>query len=180
MTVATTQPARVRAVALGTDDVEIERRFDGSLRLRSPHSLSAYPDRLTERLAHWAREAPERTFLAQRAGISGRREPGEPREHALEVARRVTRRAGQLRQRQRGFGRLDRLDRAQHGLLVARDVVGQAALARPQAGVPRFRAAGKEADVGAGRMPRPLPGVADAAIYRPARNLRRGRMGGLA
>jgi feruloyl-CoA synthase len=71
MTAATTHPARVRSVALGTDDVEIERRADGTLRLRSPHALSAYPGKLTERLAHWAQAAPERSFLAQRAPSGG-------------------------------------------------------------------------------------------------------------
>ena len=41
MTAATTQPARVREVVLGTDDVEIGRRADGTLRLRSPHGMPA-------------------------------------------------------------------------------------------------------------------------------------------
>jgi feruloyl-CoA synthase len=63
MTAAT---GRVREVALGTADIELERRADGGFLLRSPHALSAYPGKLTERLAHWAREAPERSFLAQR------------------------------------------------------------------------------------------------------------------
>jgi len=71
MTAATTQPARFRKVALGTDDVEIERRADGALLLRSPRLLTAFPARLTERLAHWARAAPARTFLAQRDAAGG-------------------------------------------------------------------------------------------------------------
>ncbi len=66
MNAAALSPARARSVALGTADVGIDRRADGSILLRSPHPLSAYPDKLTERLAHWAREAPERTFIAQR------------------------------------------------------------------------------------------------------------------
>jgi hypothetical protein len=93
-----------------------------------------------------------RPLLAQRAGIGGGREPGQPREHALEVARRIARGAGQLGQRQRRLGRLDRLDRAQHRLLVAGDVVGQAAQARPQAGLARLLASREEADVGAAGM----------------------------
>ena len=35
--------------------------------LRSPHPLDAYPDKLTQRLEHWAKAAPDRVFLAQRA-----------------------------------------------------------------------------------------------------------------
>ena len=34
--------------------------------LRSPRALEPYPEKLTERLAHWAEAAPERIFLAQR------------------------------------------------------------------------------------------------------------------
>jgi feruloyl-CoA synthase len=52
--------------------VTVERRADGTLRLRSPHELGAYPAKLTERLEHWARVAPDRVLLAQRAGSSWR------------------------------------------------------------------------------------------------------------
>ncbi|HYL19022.1 MAG TPA: AMP-binding protein, partial [Burkholderiales bacterium] len=44
----------------------LTRRDDGAILLRSPHTLAPYPDKLTERLVRWAREAPDRTFLAQR------------------------------------------------------------------------------------------------------------------
>jgi len=71
MTATATSPAPVRAVPLGAADVEIERRADGAMLLRSPHPLSAYPEKLTERLAHWARQAPARTFIAQREGGAG-------------------------------------------------------------------------------------------------------------
>ncbi len=56
----------VRKVPLGAADVEIERRADGSLLLRSPHALDGYPAKITDRLLHWAREAPDRAFIAQR------------------------------------------------------------------------------------------------------------------
>ena len=59
--------APVRRVRLGAAQVRLERRADGCLLLRSPHALQAYPRRLTERLAHWARQAPGRCFIAQRA-----------------------------------------------------------------------------------------------------------------
>jgi len=56
----------VRGVRLGQTAVEVERRADGALLLRSPQALGRYPDRLTERLEFWAARAPERVFLAQR------------------------------------------------------------------------------------------------------------------
>src|ERR1700726_3865216 len=55
-----------RTVLLGPPDVVVERRSDGAIVLRSPHSLPAYPQKLTERLVHWAKATPERVFLAQR------------------------------------------------------------------------------------------------------------------
>ncbi len=51
---------------VGPVGVEIERRADGSMRLRSPHPLGAYPDKLGDRLIHWAGEAPDRTLFARR------------------------------------------------------------------------------------------------------------------
>jgi feruloyl-CoA synthase len=56
----------LRPVRLGPPDVKVERRGDGCIILRSPHALSPYPQKLTERLVHWAKAAPERVFLAQR------------------------------------------------------------------------------------------------------------------
>src|ERR1051325_1046906 len=63
----TAAAAPLRPVRLGPSDVELERRPDGTLYLRSPHALERYPDKLTERLEHWAHAAPDRVFLAQRA-----------------------------------------------------------------------------------------------------------------
>jgi feruloyl-CoA synthase len=51
---------------LGPSEVEVERRADGTMIVRSPHPLPAYPVRLTDRLDHWAEVAPERPFLRQR------------------------------------------------------------------------------------------------------------------
>src|ERR1051325_4839338 len=62
----TAAAAPLRPVRLGPSDVELERRPDGTLYLRSPHPLERYPDKLTERLEHWAKAAPDRVFLAQR------------------------------------------------------------------------------------------------------------------
>jgi feruloyl-CoA synthase len=57
---------RLRPVRLGPADVLVERRADGSLLMRSPHALPPYPEKLTERLTHWAAAAPGRIFIAQR------------------------------------------------------------------------------------------------------------------
>jgi feruloyl-CoA synthase len=50
----------------------VERRADRSIVLRSPHPLGSYPAKLTERLEHWARVAPDRVLFAQRAGAGWR------------------------------------------------------------------------------------------------------------
>ncbi|MEW6688605.1 MAG: feruloyl-CoA synthase [Pseudomonadota bacterium] len=63
--------APLRRVPLGHAEVLAERRGDGSILLRSPHALGAYPARLTERLAQWAREAPDHPFVAQRDASGG-------------------------------------------------------------------------------------------------------------
>jgi feruloyl-CoA synthase len=61
----------LRAVNLGAPEVVSERRADGAILMRAPRPLEPYPRNLTERLAHWARVAPERIFLAQRNGAAG-------------------------------------------------------------------------------------------------------------
>ena len=58
--------APLRAVKLGPADVVVERHSDGTIVMRSPHVVPAYPRMLTERLVHWAKIAPDRIFLAQR------------------------------------------------------------------------------------------------------------------
>jgi feruloyl-CoA synthase len=59
--------APLRPVRLGPADVLLDRKSDGTIILRSPHRLDAYPQKLTERLEHWAKAASDRVFLAQRA-----------------------------------------------------------------------------------------------------------------
>ncbi len=55
-----------RQVRFGRAETELSRRADGTILMRSPEPLGPYPDKLTERLLHWARVAPERVFVAQR------------------------------------------------------------------------------------------------------------------
>ena len=57
---------RTRPVRLGPLGVSVNRGADGSVYLDPLHALGRYPDRLTERLVHWATHAPDRTFMAQR------------------------------------------------------------------------------------------------------------------
>jgi feruloyl-CoA synthase len=49
-------------------DTILDRRADGTVYARSPVRLGPYPVKLTERLEHWAARAPDRPFLARRAG----------------------------------------------------------------------------------------------------------------
>jgi feruloyl-CoA synthase len=58
----------MRPVALPWKNVMFESSADGSLRVHNATPLGAYPDRLTERLRHWADIAPDRVFLASREG----------------------------------------------------------------------------------------------------------------
>ncbi len=63
--------ARLRPVRLAPAATTLEQRSDGAILIRSPHPLEAYPEKLTQRLQHWAQAAPDRVFLAQRNGAGG-------------------------------------------------------------------------------------------------------------
>ncbi len=67
-----TEPRRVRPVRLCAPEVLVDRRPDGTLYLRSGRTLPDYPQRLTDRLVHWARAAPDRVFMAERDGAGWR------------------------------------------------------------------------------------------------------------
>jgi feruloyl-CoA synthase len=62
MSVARYRDARVGACRSAT----CERRADGTLVLRSPVGLGAFPETLIDCLEHWAKAAPDRTFVAKR------------------------------------------------------------------------------------------------------------------
>jgi len=66
--------------------VEVERRPDGSTLLRSPQRLGGYARAVGEWLVHWAGQAPDRVFLAERAGDAWRRLTYR---EALDAVRRV-------------------------------------------------------------------------------------------
>src|SRR3954470_20719693 len=48
--------------------IDVERRHDGSLILRSPAPLQPYARCIGEHLEHWADRTPNAVFLAQRDG----------------------------------------------------------------------------------------------------------------
>src|SRR5215216_658420 len=56
----------MRPVRIAPYETIVQRTADGTVYMRSPRALGAYPTRLTERLEQWASAAPDRTFLAQR------------------------------------------------------------------------------------------------------------------
>ena len=64
-------PAPLRHVPLGALDVRLEPGAGGAVYIRSQHPLPDYPDRLTDRLDHYAREAPDRVFIAERDASGG-------------------------------------------------------------------------------------------------------------
>src|SRR3954470_18101803 len=64
-------PRKHRAVRLSAPEVQVDRRADGTLLLKSGRPLPLYPDKLTDRLVHWANAAPDRVFMAERASGGG-------------------------------------------------------------------------------------------------------------
>jgi len=53
--------------------VQFEKRSDGTILLRSPQKLGAHARAVGEWLVRWAADAPERVFLAERAGDAWRK-----------------------------------------------------------------------------------------------------------
>jgi feruloyl-CoA synthase len=66
--------------------VDVERRKDGSMVLRSPQQLRAHERCVGEWLVKWAQQSPERVFLAERAGDGWRKLAYA---QALDGARRI-------------------------------------------------------------------------------------------
>src|SRR3954464_15919729 len=64
-------PRKHRAVRLCAPEVQVDRRADGTILLKSGRPLPLYPDKLTDRLVHWANAAPDRVFMAERASGGG-------------------------------------------------------------------------------------------------------------
>src|SRR5690349_13243063 len=64
-------PAPLRHVALGALDATLEPGAGGVVYVRSRHPLPDYAERLTDRLDHYASEAPDRVFIAERDASGG-------------------------------------------------------------------------------------------------------------
>jgi feruloyl-CoA synthase len=57
----------LRPILFSDPSVSVERRADGTIYLRPDRALADHPARLTDALHHWARVAPDRLFMAERA-----------------------------------------------------------------------------------------------------------------
>ena len=66
MDVSKPAAARVKAVNILKPDVAVRRDSSGNIYLASSPPLGPYPERITQRLEHWAQAAPDRVFLAER------------------------------------------------------------------------------------------------------------------
>ena len=85
-------PPRYRPLTFGVTRVAVRETADGTQYLAADQALDAFSPRMSDRLMHWAREAPQRTFIAQRArGADGK--TGDWRHvtyaQALDAARRI-------------------------------------------------------------------------------------------
>jgi feruloyl-CoA synthase len=85
---ASTESIRLRPVKLGPRGTVVREGAGGVTYLSSPHALAPYPRSLTERLAHWAHEAPDRVLLAERGRDGAWRELrfGEAHRRACRIA----------------------------------------------------------------------------------------------
>jgi feruloyl-CoA synthase len=63
---------RVRPVRLCAPEVLVDRQPDGTIYLKSGRTLPPYPEKLTDRLVHWAAAAPDSVFMAERDGAGWR------------------------------------------------------------------------------------------------------------
>src|SRR4051812_45617200 len=59
-------PQPFRRIRLGPREVSVNRGPDGISYIRASNLLGSYPDRMTDRLDHWAATAPDRIYLAKR------------------------------------------------------------------------------------------------------------------
>ncbi len=68
---ARTAQHALRPISFGRPAVTVERRADGTIYLRPKAALGDYPQRLTDRLHHWAVAEPQRVFMAERDASGG-------------------------------------------------------------------------------------------------------------
>ena len=75
------------AVKLWSPELDWETRADGTILVWRKDPLGAYPRKLNERLVHWAKTAPQRTWMAERSEDGSWREVSYA--EALDKVRRV-------------------------------------------------------------------------------------------
>ena len=61
----------LRMISFANPTVNVETQDDGTIYLRPTLPLASYPDRITDRLHHWATIAPDRIFMAERDANGG-------------------------------------------------------------------------------------------------------------
>jgi feruloyl-CoA synthase len=64
-------PQPLHDISFGDIGITTDRRPDGTIYVHSKTSLADYPVRITDRLHHWAEQAPDRVFMAERDGSGG-------------------------------------------------------------------------------------------------------------
>jgi feruloyl-CoA synthase len=64
----------LRAISFNDPAVTVDRRDDGTIYLRPKQPLGDFPQRITDRLHHFAEAMPQRVFMAERVGPAGWRE----------------------------------------------------------------------------------------------------------
>ncbi|HOB66890.1 feruloyl-CoA synthase [Ottowia sp.] len=85
-------PPKYRPLTFGVTRAEVREQPDGAQYVRAEQPLDAHAQRMSDRLIHWAREAPDRTFIAQRVRTADGK-TGDWRHvtyaQALDAARRI-------------------------------------------------------------------------------------------
>ncbi|WP_425601228.1 feruloyl-CoA synthase [Bradyrhizobium ontarionense] len=64
----------LRAISFNDPAVTVDRRDNGTIYLRPKQPLGDFPQRITDRLHHFAEATPQRVFMAERVGPAGWRE----------------------------------------------------------------------------------------------------------
>ena len=59
-----------RPLRFGVTRVTLKDGVQGTHYLQADQALQAYPDRLTDRLQHWAKEKPQQTIFARRVKLA--------------------------------------------------------------------------------------------------------------
>jgi feruloyl-CoA synthase len=86
------QQARYRPLEFGVTEAELRHGEGGVVYLKARQPLAPYARRMTDRLLHWARMAPDRTFMARRRALpDGTRGDWQHLSYAeaLDAARRI-------------------------------------------------------------------------------------------